>query len=323
MLSYAVRRLGESAIVLLVVSFASYGLIGLMPGDPIDLMFSADPDMTAADAERLRAIYGLDQPLLDRYTAWLAGALTGEFGYSRLYQQPVGDILLPTLGATLQLLGSATILALAIAIPLGVLAAARPNSLPDYAINLFCFSGISVPPFWLALLLIAYVAIPVAWIPAGGMAEPGSGLTDHIRHMLLPAVALTLASVGGFTRFMRGAMLQALSEDYMRTARAKGAGGLRRLFGHALRNALLPLVTVVALSFGTLFSGALITETIFAWNGMGRTIYSAIMGNDYNLALVGLMVATAFTLLANILADIAYAALDPRIRLDRQTGGSE
>jgi peptide/nickel transport system permease protein len=322
-LSFAVRRLGESAIVLLVVSFASYGLIGLMPGDPIDLMFSADPDMTAADAQRLREVYGLDRPLLERYAAWLGGALTGEFGYSRLYQQPVGDILLPTLGATLQLLGSATVLSLAIAIPLGVLAAARPNSATDTGINLLCFGGISIPPFWLALLLIAYVAVPVSWVPAGGMAEPNSGLAEHLRHMLLPTLALTLASIGGFTRFMRGAMRQALGQDYMRTARAKGAGAPRRLFGHALRNALLPLVTVVALSFGTLFSGALITETIFGWNGMGRTIYAAIMGNDYNLALIGLMVATGFTLLANILADIAYAALDPRIRLDGSAGAAQ
>ncbi len=315
MLNYLARRLGECLIVLLVVSFASYGLIGLMPGDPIDLMFSSNPDMTPEDAARLRALFGLDQPIWSRYLAWLGNAVTGEFGYSRLYQQPVGDILLPRLWATLQLLGISTILALAIAIPLGVVAAARQNSILDHAINLTCFAGISVPPFWLALMLVAYVAVPVAWIPASGMGEPDAGLWEYLRHMLLPVTALTLASVGGFARFMRGAMLQALRQDYMRTARAKGATPARQLFGHALRNALLPLVTIIALSFGGLFSGALITETIFAWSGMGRMIFESVMGNDYNLALVGLMVATAFTLTANILADIAYALLDPRIRL--------
>lgn len=313
MLSYTARRLAESLLVLLAVSFASYILIGLMPGDPVDLMFADDPEITAEDIARLKALYGLDRPLLERYGHWLANAVSGEFGYSRLYQQPVGDILMPRLLASLQLLGTSTVLGLILAIPLGVLAAARANSATDYGINLFCFAGISVPPFWLALMLIAYIAVPVAWIPAGGSAEPGSGLLETLRHMLLPVLALTLAEIGGFTRFMRGAMLQTLGQDYMRTARAKGASARRQLFGHALRNALLPLVTVIALSFGTLFSGTLITEAIFSWPGMGVMIYEAIMGNDYNLALIGLMIATAFTLLANIAADIAYAALDPRI----------
>jgi peptide/nickel transport system permease protein len=322
MIHYLTHRLIHSFLVLLVVSFASYGLIGLMPGDPIDLMFSANPEMTAADAERLRARYDLDRPVLARYASWLAGALQGDFGYSRLYQQPVGDVLMPRLWATFQLLGISTLVALALAIPLGVWAAARHNRLTDYAINLVCFAGISVPPFWLALLLIAYIAVPVAWIPAGGMAESDDSGLDHLRHMLLPVAALSLASIGGFTRFMRGAMLQSLGQDYMRTARAKGANPARQLFDHALRNALLPLITVIALSFGTLFSGALITETIFGWSGMGRMIYEAVMGNDFNLALVGLMVATAFTLAGSILADIAYAALDPRIALqDRGNGG--
>jgi peptide/nickel transport system permease protein len=320
MLVYVARRLAESLIVLLIVSFATYGLIGLMPGDPIDLMFTANPDLTPEDVANLKALYGLDRPILERYLTWLGDALRGEFGYSRLYTQPVGEILLPRLWATLQLLGTSTVLAIAIAIPLGVWAAARANSALDHGINLVCFAGISVPPFWLSLMLILAIAIPVSWIPSGGMGDPDGGILERARHMLLPVLALTLASVGGFTRFMRGAMLQTLGQDYMRTARAKGAGPTRRLFGHALKNALLPLVTVIALSFGTLFSGALITETIFSWLGMGRTIYEATLGNDFNLALVGLLTATAFTLVANIGADAAYAALDPRIRL---TGAEE
>lgn len=322
MLGFLVRRFGESILVLFAVSFASYGLIGLMPGDPVDLMFMADPNVTPEDIARLRAIHGLDRPIVERYFGWLSGAITGEFGFSRLYRLPVGDILLPRLWATLQLLGFATVLSLAIAIPTGVFAAMRPRGLVDSAINLVCFAGISVPPFWLALMLIAYIAIPVAWIPAGGMAEDGAGLLEHARYMALPVLALTLASVGGFIRFVRAAMIETLGEDYIRTARAKGAGPYRQLFVHALRNALLPLITIVALSFGTLFSGALITETIFGWAGMGRTIYEATMGNDFNLALMGLMVATGFILLANIAADLAYAMLDPRIRVDSGGTGS-
>ena len=295
-----------------------------MPGDPIDLMISANPDFTAADAQRLKALYGLDRPLLERYGAWFWAALQGDFGYSRLYQQPVGEILLPRLGWTALLLGTSLALTVAIAIPLGVWAAARPYSGVDYGINMICFAGISVPPFWLALILILLVAVPFQAIPAGGMGEADAGLPERLRHLFLPVVTLTLASIGGFTRFMRGAMIQALRADHIRTARAKGLSRARILIGHALRHALLPLITVVALSFGTLFSGALITETMFSWSGMGRTIYEATLGNDYNLALVGLLTATGFTLAGNILADLLYAGLDPRISFQARgdaTGG--
>ncbi|MCR9221312.1 MAG: ABC transporter permease [Alphaproteobacteria bacterium] len=313
MLSYAARRLGESLVVLFVMSFLVYGLIGLMPGDPIDLMISANPNFTAEDAQRLKALYGLDRPLWERYGAWLGAALQGDFGYSRLYQQPVGEILLPRLGWTTLLLGVSLALSLAIAIPLGLAAAARPYSPVDYGINLVCFAGISVPPFWLALILILLLAVPFQGIPAGGMGEPDASLWARLPYLFLPVLTLTLASVGGFTRFMRAAVLEALSQDHIRTARAKGLSRRRILVAHALRNALLPLVTVVALSFGTLFSGALITETMFSWAGMGRTIYEATLGNDYNLALLGLLTATGFTLAGNILADLLYAGLDPRI----------
>jgi peptide/nickel transport system permease protein len=323
MLSYAATRLMESLVVLFIMSFLVYGLIGLMPGDPIDLMISANPNFTAEDAQRLKEIHGLDRPLLERYGAWLANALTGDFGYSRLYQQPVGEVLLPRLGWTTLLLGTSLALTVAIAIPLGVWAAAKPYSAVDYGVNLICFAGISVPPFWLALILILLIAVPFQGIPAGGMGDVDAGLFERLRHLVLPVVTLTLASIGSFTRFMRGAMLQALRQDHIRTARAKGLSRARILVGHALRNALLPLVTVVALSFGTLFSGALITETMFSWSGMGRTIYEATLGNDFNLALVGLLVATGFTLAGNILADILYAVLDPRISYRGDAAGGE
>ena len=313
MIRFLSRRLGESIVVLFIMSFVCYALIGLMPGDPIDVMLSANPDLTTEDAARLREIYGLDRPILERYWSWLLSALTGEFGYSRLYDRPVGEILLPRLWTTTQLLGVSLILSLAIAIPLGVWAAARPYSLIDYLINLSSFAGISIPPFWLALMMMILFAVTLEWLPAGGMGDSEAGIGERLHHLVLPVLTLTIASVGGFTRFVRGAMLQALRQDYIRTARAKGVSSSGLLFQHALRNAMLPLVTVVALSFGTLFSGALITETMFSWAGMGRMIVNATLGNDFNLALVGLLVATAFTLAGNILADIAYATLDPRV----------
>ena len=314
MLSYIAQRLFESAVVLLIMSFVIYGLIGLMPGDPIDLMITANPDLTPADAERLRAVYGLDQPLLQRYGAWLSAALTGDFGYSRLFAEPVLDVLAPRLWNTTLLMGLSFLFALALALPAGIVAALRPRSALDHGVNMVAFAGISVPPFWLAILLIILFAVLLGWLPAGGMGmEGGGGFWARFEHAVLPVLALTLVTVGGIIRFVRAAMIEALRQDYVRTARAKGLGPGRIVLGHVLRNAMIPVTTILALNFGTLFSGALITETMFGWLGMGKTIYDAIMGNDYNLALVGLLFATLVTLLANLLADLCYTWLDPRI----------
>jgi peptide/nickel transport system permease protein len=312
MLSYFVRRLTESFLVLAVMSLVIYLLIGWMPGDPIDIMISSDPEMTSAEAERLRTIYGLDRPLMERYLAWLGNLLSGDFGYSRLYNQPTLDILLPRLGNTVILMGLSFILALAIALPAGIYAATRPQSPVDHAINLIAFAGISVPPFWLAILLIILFAVTLGWLPAGGMGD-GRDFWGDLRYLVLPVIALTIATVGGIIRFMRAAALEALRQDYVRTAQAKGLSGRQVVLGHVLRNAMIPVVTILALQMGNLFSGALITEQVFAYLGMGKTIYDAITGNDYNVALAGLLLATLTTLLANLLADLAYGWLDPRI----------
>jgi peptide/nickel transport system permease protein len=313
---FLLRRLAEMAVVLAAMSFLIYALIGLMPGDPIDLMISADPRITSEDAARLKALHGLDRPLLARYAAWAQAALAGDFGYSRLFARPTTEALLGPLGNTALLMGASFVLALAIAFPVGIAAARRPGSAADHAINLLCFAGISVPPFWLALLLILLFAVTLGWFPAGGVATVGDGgVLDRLRHLVLPVATLTLASVAGYTRFLRAALIEAMRQDYVRTARAKGNPERRVLLRHALRNALVPVVTVIALSFGSLFSGALITETMFAYPGMGKLIYDAVIGNDYNLALAGLLFATLLTLVANLGADIAYAGLDPRISL--------
>ncbi|MFB3135179.1 MAG: ABC transporter permease [Rhodospirillales bacterium] len=314
MTRFLATRVVQSVIVLALMSFAIYALIGLMPGDPIDLMISADPKMTPEDAARLRALYGVDKPVVERYANWLIAALGGDLGYSRLYAAPVLDVLLPALGNTLILLGLTLVLSLAIGLPAGVVAALRPYSRTDYAINLFAFAGISVPAFWLGLLLIIVFAVILGVLPAGGTETVGgAGFWDQAKYLVLPVVNLTLASVGGHTRYMRAAMMETLRQDYIRTARAKGAGRARVVLGHALRNAMIPVVTIIALQFGYLFSGALITETIFAYPGMGKLIFDSIMGNDFNLALVALLFATLVTLVGNLLADVAYAWLDPRI----------
>jgi peptide/nickel transport system permease protein len=318
---YLASRAVQTVVTLVLMSMVVYLLIGLMPGDPIDLMIAGDPKMTSADAARLRAVYGVDKPLVERYLAWAGQALQGNFGYSRSFNQPVPAVLWPRLLNTLLLAGLAFLIATAIALPLGIWTAARPRSAADYVVNLFCFAGISIPPFWLALLLITLFAVALGWLPAGGMADvrPGTpwwaALGERLRFLALPVATLTLVQLGTYTRFMRGAMIETLRQDYVRTARAKGASEGRVLWGHAFGNALAPVLTILALSFGGLFSGALITETVFAWPGMGKAIYQAILDNDYNLALMGLLVATFATIAGNLLADLAYAWVDPRVSI--------
>jgi peptide/nickel transport system permease protein len=322
---YLASRFVQIVIVLAIMSFVVYLLIGLMPGDPIDMMIAGNPRMTSEDAKRLRALYGVDKSLVERYLAWAHQALTGNFGYSRSLNRPVLAVLWPRLVNTLELEGWAFLIATAIALPLGMWAAARPRSKADYLVNLFCFAGISMPTFWLALLLISLFAVKLGWLPAGGMADPraGTALLDavgqNIRFAVLPVATLAIVQIGVYTRFMRGAMIETMRQDYVRTARAKGAGERRVLLGHAFRNALAPVLTILALSFGSLFSGAMITETMFAWPGMGAMIYQAILSNDFNLALVGLLIATFMTIVGNLLADVALVAVDPRVSIvDRE-----
>jgi peptide/nickel transport system permease protein len=314
MIRFAAIRLIEIAAMLALMSFVIFGLIGLMPGDPIDLMRSADPHASAADVARLKAIYGVDRPLVERYLAWAGAAVSGDLGYSRLFAEPVLATVLPRLVNSLLLMGSSFLFAFLLALVLGIAAARRPNSRLDATVNLLSFAGISMPNFWLALLLILLFAVELGWLPASGIsAAGGGGFGDRVRHLVLPVATLSLANLGPYTRFVRAAMRDALAQDHIRTARAKGAGEIRVVIHHALRSALIPLVTILALSCGGLVSGALVTETMFAYPGMGKLVFDAVMGNDYNLALATLLLATATTMAANLAADLAYAWLDPRV----------
>ncbi len=311
---FLLARTGQAALVLLVMSFVIYSLIGLMPGDPIDLMLASNPGATPEVVAHLRAIYGLDQPNLVRYAHWLLAAVQGDFGFSRTHAQPVLTVLLPALWQTTKLMLTSFVISVALAFVIGVLAALKPGGIVDAAVSLFAFAGISVPVFWLALVFILLFAVRWHLLPASGESTVGDGgVWDQARHLILPVATLALANTGQFTRFVRAAMIETLRMDHIRTARAKGAGEGRVVLIHALRNAMIPVVTVLALSFGGLFSGALITETMFGLSGMGKVIYDAILGNDFNLALTGLLFATLVTLISNLLADLAYGWLDPRI----------
>ena len=319
MARYLLDRSLQSFIVLALMSFIIYWLMGLMPGDPIDLMISADQKLTSDDAIRLRALYGLDRPITERYFNWLTAALGGDFGFSRLHAKPVLNVLWPALGNTIILLGIGFVLSILLALPAGICAAIRQYSRSDYLINLVAFAGISIPSFWLALLLITLFSVILGVLPASGTETIGAGalagIWDKAKFLVLPIATLTISSMGSHTRFIRAAMIETLRQDYIRTARAKGASETRVILNHALRNAMIPVTTILALDFGFLFSGALIVETIFAYPGMGKLIFDAIMGNDFNLAMIAFLFATMLTLVGNFLADIAYGWLDPRIKM--------
>ncbi len=314
MFAFILKRLGLSLLILLILSFLTYSLIGLMPGDPIDIMLAGNPHMTPEDAARLRALQGLDQPIYIRYWNWLTAALQGDFGYSRQFNLPVLEVLLPRLGNTAILISTALVIAISIAIPTGVFSARHQHTWVDSSINFFCFAGISMPPFWLALLLILLFSVTLGWLPASGVHTIGNDtLLDRMTHLVMPVMTLSLLYIAAYTRHTRAAMVEQLRQDYLRTARAKGVSDATVTWKHALRNALIPVVTLLALDIGTLFGGALITEQMFTYSGMGKLLYDSIMHNDFNVALVGLMLVTAMVLFGNFLADIGYAALDPRV----------
>jgi peptide/nickel transport system permease protein len=303
---FVFHRLLQTLATLIVMSFLIYLLIGLMPGDPVDLMMAGNPHMTPEDAARLKALYGLDRPLLERYGHWALAALSGDAGYSRLYGLPVLKVLIPRLVNTACLMGISLVFTLTIALPLGIYAARHPRSAADRVINIFCLSGISLPAFWLALLLISLFAVKLGWLPASASLENPVSL-------ILPVLTVTLSGLAVYIRHIRSAMIDALKADHIKTAFAKGCSETRVVWHHAFKNALPPVVTILMLDLGSLLGGAVTIETIFAYPGMGKLMFDAVMGNDFNLALVGFLLLTAFVMLGNLLADIAYAFLDPRV----------
>jgi peptide/nickel transport system permease protein len=303
MIRLIVARLAQVLVTLALLSVVIWLLIGLMPGDPVDLALSADPRLGPEDVARLRALHGLDQPLSTRYLTWAGAMLHGEFGYSRLFARPVTELLWPALGSSLVLLGLSLVLAAAGGIALGVLAAWKPRLAP--AVDALAVLAQSTPSFWLGMLLIILFAVTLGWLPAGG-AEGNASL-------VLPVTTLAVVNLAAYARHAGAGMREALAQPYIATARAKGLAERVVLWRHAFPNAALPLLTVAALDAGSLVSGALVTETIFARPGMGKLIYDAVMGNDYNLALLALLLAAAVTMLATLTADLAQRALDPRL----------
>ncbi|PWU17209.1 MAG: ABC transporter permease [Bdellovibrio sp.] len=319
MINYIFRRLIQTLVVIVALSFFCFYLMTLMPGDPVDLMVQSNPRITAEDIVRLRALYGLDQPAHVRYGRWVKDLLQGDFGYSRTYRIPVTELMGPKLINTFVLSVAALMLSLAIAVPLGILTALKPNSRFDTVVNFFAFAGISAPTFWLGMVLILVFAVGFKILPASGTFTIGEefgfwgGLWDRAKYLALPAATLAHIEIGVFLRFTRSAMMEALRQDFIRTARAKGLARWQVVIDHAFRNALLPLITILALSLGGVFSGATITETVFAYQGVGKLVYDSIIANDFNVAMVSFLISVSMILFFNLVADILYGFADPRI----------
>ena len=315
MLRYIVRRVLQSIVLLVIVSIVTFMLIHSAPGGPALL---ANPDLTRDEVESITRELGLDDPLPVQYMRWLRNVVQGDLGTSHNTVEPVSDLIRSRLPNTLMLTGVALVLSIAIAIPLGVLSATKRNSAIDRFVAGFSFVGISVPVFWLGIMLIILFSVRWSILPAGGMYTLGEdfSLADRIRHMTLPLIVLVTANLAALVRYTRSGMISVLSEDYVRTARAKGLTNRRVIFGHALRNALIPVITVIGISIPNAVSGAAITETVFSWPGMGRLAVNAANTRDYPVVLGATLTVAVVVVVSNLITDLLYAYVDPRIRLE-------
>jgi peptide/nickel transport system permease protein len=313
---YVLRRLSAAALTALVMSFLLYNLIGLLPGDPVDIMLEGNPSVTPEVVAHMRELYGQDQPLMRRYLNWMSDVATGDLGYSQTHFEPVLEVLMPAMGQTLTLMAWTLTISVLLSIMLGCLAALKPGGWADTLISFFAFASISSPAFWLALVLLIVFSVKLQWLPATATAvDPNLGLLHRMSYWVLPVLTLTLFSMGQYIRHIRASMIETLHADFIRTARAKGLSRFTVVRRHALRPALVPVVTLMALSFGHLMSGALVVEAMFGVQGLGKAIYDAVLQKDYNVAMIGMLFATVVTLLSSLVADLAYAWLDPRISL--------
>ena len=316
MSAYLLRRLGQSLVLLLIVSVIAFGVLHLAPGGPL-AQFALTPGMTQADLARIAHQMGLDRPLPLQYWEWFHRMLDGDWGRSYRDNQPVLAVIGGHLPATLELMVSSTLIAVLIGTWVGVLGALRRYSVFDYLATVGAMVALSIPTFWFGLVVIYAFSVRLPWLPAGGMYTIGQGsFLDYLHHLIAPALVLALVTVAIWSRYMRSSMLEVIGQDYVRTARAKGMPERVVVLRHALRNALLPMIAIAGLQLPTLLGGALVTETVFTWPGMGRLFLDSIGYRDYPVLMGVLMVTALLVLVGNLGADLLYAVYDPRIRLD-------
>jgi peptide/nickel transport system permease protein len=312
--TFILRRLLSAVPVMIVITFATFALMQLLPGGPL-AAYENNPEISQKDIERLRHEMGLDRPIPVQYWSWLKNFVRGDWGYSFATKRPVLSEIGDRLPNTLYLTGLSLVAALLIAIPAGILSATRQYSVFDHVVTTLTYVGRSMPVYFSGLLLIIVFSIWLRWLPSGGMHTLGKELSiiDGLRHLALPLLSLSTLIAAKYVRFLRTSMLEVIHLDYIRTAAAKGLRERVIIFKHAFRNAAIPLVTVVAVDLPVLFAGALFTETIYSWPGMGRLFVDAATRFDYSVVM-GIVAAIAFlVVLSNLLADVVYAILDPRI----------
>jgi len=320
MKKYMIRRMLFMIPVLIGVSIIIFTLIHLAPGDPYSSML--DPSVTEEDMQNMLEKIGYYDPLPVKYMKWVGRAVQGDLGYSIRYQEPVVDVISRRMGNTLLLSVLALVISTSIAIPLGVISSSKQYSIFDYIATIFAFIGLSIPAFFLALLMVKYLAFDLKLFPISGMQTIGAGYTgfkqflDLLHHMALPVMVLALLQMASFMRYTRSSMLEVIRQDYVRTARAKGVKEKVVIYKHALKNALIPVITLLSASLGHLLSGAILTETVFAWPGMGTLVYQSILNRDYPLVIASTMLLSLCVLAGNLFADIMYAVVDPRIKYD-------
>jgi peptide/nickel transport system permease protein len=312
--TFILRRLLSVVPVLLIITFATFFLMQLLPGGPL-AAYENNPEISQKDIERLRHEMGLDRPIHVQYGSWLKNFVRGDWGYSFTTKRPVLSEIWDRLPNTLYLTGISLIVALIIAIPAGIISATRQYSVFDHITTTLAYIGRSMPVFYSGLLLIIVFSIWLRWLPSGGMQTLGKefSVIDSLRHLFLPVLSLSTLIAAKYVRFLRTSMLEVIHLDYIRTAAAKGVSERVIIYKHAFRNAAIPLVTVVAIDLPVLFAGALFTETIYSWPGMGRLFVDAATRFDYSVVM-GIVAAIAFlVVVSNLLADVVYAILDPRI----------
>jgi len=315
MTAFLARRLLSAIPVLFVVSLVTFLILWLVPGDITAEI--AGPDATAEDLAAIRARLGLDRPLWERALAWYADLFRGDLGYSYLLNRPVSEAVLERLPVTLSLAGLALVMATAMGMLLGILAAVRHNTIVDQGAMITALIGLSIPDFWFGIVMIILFGVWLGWFPTGGFVPLSEDPVGWARSMALPAITLALTQMGVIARMTRSAMLDVLGQDYIRTARAKGMKRSTVVFRHGLRNAMIPIVTVVGVITGVLLSGAVVIETVYSLPGVGRLIIGAIQRRDFPIIQGGLLITACVFVFVNIVVDLLYAWFDPRVRNER------
>ncbi|MBN1315941.1 MAG: ABC transporter permease [Anaerolineales bacterium] len=315
MARHLIRRSIQSLILLVIITILAYAILVAMPGGPL-AAYLEDPNVRPEDVARLERQLGIDQPVSVQYVRWLLKFVRGDWGFSYTSKLPVLKLVASRLWNTAYLMGTAMLAALIIAVPVGIISAVKQYSVIDYLATALAFFGLSMPTFWLGLLLIILFAVTWSLFPAGGMSTLGQppSMVDYLRHLMLPCATISIVTCGIYVRYLRASMLEVLNQNYMLAARSKGLTEWRIILRHGFKNAAIPFITIVTLQLPRLFTGAVVTEAIFAWPGMGRLFWDAALARDYPVLMGVITISATLVMLSNLLADVLYSFIDPRVR---------